>query len=42
MFRSTTIVRKHLLHLTEVTFVLKHAIKLCRYILRGDVAARNI
>ena len=39
MFRSTTGIREHVLHLAKVIFVLKHSVKVRRYILRGDVAA---
>ena len=39
MFRSMTIIREFELHLAKVIFVLKHSIKLRRYILCGDVAA---
>jgi len=39
MFRSATVIREHVLHLAKVIFVLKHSVKLCRYILCGDVAA---
>jgi len=39
MFRPTTIIRELVLHLAEVIFMLKHSVKLCRYISRGDVAA---
>ena len=39
MFRFKTIIREHLLHMAKVIFMLKHAVKLRRYILRGDVAA---
>ena len=40
MFRSLmTIIRELYLYLTKVIFMLKHWVKLCRYILCGDVAA---
>jgi len=40
MFRSTTIIREHVLRLPKVKFMLKHSVKFRRYILlRGDVAA---
>jgi len=39
MFRSTTIIRELVLHLAKVIFMFKHSVKLCRYILCGDVAA---
>ena len=39
MFRSTTIIRALLLNLAKVTFMLKHSVKLRRYMLFGDVAA---
>ena len=39
MFRSTTIVRDLVLNLAKVTFILKHLVKLRRYMLFGDVAA---
>jgi len=39
MFRSTTIIRELELNLTKVIFVLKHSVKLCSYMLFGDVAA---
>jgi hypothetical protein len=39
MFRSTTIIRELVLNLAKVTFILKHSVKLCRYMLFGDVAA---
>jgi len=38
MFRSMTIIRELVLHPAKVMFVLKHSLKLRRYILRGDVA----
>jgi len=31
MFRSTTIIREHVLHLAKVIFMLKHSVKLRRY-----------
>jgi hypothetical protein len=39
MFRSTTIIRELVLNLAKVIFMLKHSVKLRRYILFGDVAA---
>ena len=39
MFRSTTIIRELVLNLAKVIFMLKHSVKLCRYMLFGDVAA---
>ena len=39
MFRSSTISRKLALHLAKVIFMLKHSVKLRRYMLFGDVAA---
>ena len=38
MFRSSTIIRELSLNLAKVIFVLKHSVKLCRYLLRGRVA----
>jgi len=39
MFRSSTIIRELVLNLAKVIFMLKHSIKLRRYMLFGDVAA---
>jgi hypothetical protein len=39
MFRSTTIIRELVLNLAKVIFMLKHSVKLRRYMLFGDVAA---
>jgi len=39
MFQSTTIIRKLVLNLAKVIFVLKHSVKLLLYMLFGDVAA---
>jgi hypothetical protein len=39
MFRSTTIIRELALNLAKVIFMLKHSVKLRRYMLFGDVAA---
>jgi hypothetical protein len=39
MFRSTTIIRELVLNLAKVIFILKHSIKLRRYMFFGDVAA---
>ena len=42
MFRSTTIIRELVLKLAKVIFMLKHSVKLCHYMLFGDVAACHI
>jgi hypothetical protein len=39
MFRSMTITRELVLSLAKVIFILKHSVKLRRYMLFGDVAA---
>jgi len=39
MFRSTTIIRELVLNLAKVILMLKHSVKLRRYMLFGDVAA---
>ena len=39
MFRSTTIIRELVLNLAKIIFMLKHSLRLRRYILFGDVAA---
>jgi hypothetical protein len=39
MFRSSTIIRELALNLAKVIFVLKHSVKLRRYLLCGCVAA---
>jgi len=39
MFRSTIIIRELALNLAKVIFMLKHSVKLGRYMLFGDVAA---
>jgi hypothetical protein len=39
MFRLTTIIREIVLNLAKVIFILKHSVKLRRYVLCGDVAA---
>ena len=39
MFRSSTIIRELALNLAEVIFMLKHSVKLRRYLLCGCVAA---
>ena len=39
MFRASTMVQKPALNLTKVIFILKHSVKLCRYLLSGHVAA---
>ena len=38
MFRSSTIIRKLALNLVKVIFMLKHLVKLSRYLLCGCVA----
>ena len=37
MFRSSIIIREHALTLAKVKFILKHSLKLCRYLLCGCV-----
>ena len=39
MFRSSTIIRELTLNLAKVIFMLKHSVKLRRYLLCGCVAA---
>ena len=39
MYRSTTVIRELVLNLAKVIFMLKHLVKLRRYMLFGDVAA---
>ena len=39
MFQSSTIIREPALNLAKVIFVLKHSVKLRRYLLCGCVAA---
>jgi hypothetical protein len=39
MFRSITIIRELVLNLAKIIFILKHSVKLRRYMLFGDVAA---
>ena len=39
MFRPSTIIRELVLNLAKVIFMLKHSVKLLRYMLFGDVAA---
>ena len=39
MFLSSTIIRELVLNLAKVVFVLKHSVKLRRYLLCGCVAA---
>ena len=39
MFRSSTIIRELALNLAKVIFILKHLVKLRRYLLCGCVAA---
>ena len=41
MFRSSTIIREPALDLAKVIFMLKHLVKLRRYLLCGCVAARH-
>ena len=41
MFRSSTIIRELALNLAKVTLMLKHSVKLRRYLLCGYVAARH-
>ena len=40
MFRSSNIIRELALNLAKVIFMLKHSVKLRRYMLFGDVVAR--
>jgi len=42
MFRSTTIIREHVLHVAKVIFMLKRAVKVRRYILRAATSPRKI
>jgi hypothetical protein len=39
LFRSTTIIRELVLNLAKVIFILKHSVKLRRYVLFCEVAA---
>ena len=39
MFRSSTIIKELALNLAEIIFMLKHSVKLRRYLLCGCVAA---
>jgi hypothetical protein len=39
MFRSSTVIRELVLNLAKVILILKHSVKLLRYMLFGDVAA---
>jgi len=39
MFWSLIIIRELVLNLAKVIFMLKHLVKLCRYMLFGDVVA---
>jgi hypothetical protein len=39
MFRCSTVIRELVLHLAKVIFMLKHSVKLRRYLLRSFVAA---
>ena len=41
MFRSSTIIRELAMNLAKVIFMLKHSVKLRRYLLCGCVAARH-
>ena len=41
MFRFTTIIREAVLRLAKVTFMFKHSVKLCRFILLFDDAATS-
>ena len=38
MFRSMTIIRELVVYLAKVIFMLKHSVKLHRYILHSDIA----
>ena len=38
MFRSTTIIMELALNLAKVIFMLKHSVKLCRYMLFGTAS----
>ena len=42
MFRSSTIIREPAMNLAKVIFMLKHSVKLRRYLLGGCVAAYHI
>ena len=42
MFRSTTIIRELLLKLAKVIFILKHSVKLRRYMLLAATSPNNI
>ena len=42
MFQSTTIIRELVPNLAEVVFMLKHSVKLRRYMLFGDVTCCHI
>jgi len=42
MFRSSTIFRERALNLTKVMYMLKHSVKLRRYLLCGCVAACHV
>ena len=39
MFRSTTIIRELVMNLAKIILMLKHSVKLSRYMLFGDVVA---
>jgi len=39
MFRSSTTIREFALNLAKFIFMLKHSVKLCRYLLCGCMAA---
>ena len=41
MFRSSTIIRELALNLAKVTFMLKHSVKLSRYLLCNNVAGHQ-
>jgi len=41
MFRSTTIMRELILNLAKVIFMLKHSVKLSRYMLFGVVCTAH-
>jgi len=41
MFRSTTIIRELVLNLAKIIYMLKHSVKLHRYMLFVDVPAHN-
>ena len=39
MFRSSTVIGEPALNLAKIIFILKHSVKLDRYLLRGSVGA---